>query len=53
MNLGAYRPDCLALEQLEMLGGDRWHVQLAPDLEGYSQSQLPEWLGYRQICMAT
>jgi len=41
--------DCLALEQLELLGGARWHVQLAPHPEGLSQSQVPDWFGYRLI----
>jgi hypothetical protein len=39
--------DCLAIEQLELLGGERWHVQLEPHLEGLSQSQVPDWFGYR------
>jgi hypothetical protein len=41
--------DCLALEQLELLGGDRWHVQLEPHPEGLSQPQVPDWFGYRPI----
>ena len=41
--------DCLALEQLELLGGERWHVQLSPDPEGRSQPQRPDWFGYRPI----
>jgi len=41
--------DCLALEQLELLGGGRWHVQLEPHPEGLSQSQVPDWCGYRPI----
>jgi hypothetical protein len=41
--------DCLALEQLELLGGQRWHVQLSPDPEGRSQPQVPDWFGYRRI----
>ena len=41
--------DCLAIEQLELLGGERWHVQLEPHLEGLSQSQVPDWFGYRPI----
>lgn len=41
--------DCLALEQLELLGGERWHVQLSPDPEGRSQPQVPDWFGYRPI----
>jgi len=41
--------DCLAIEQLELLGGERWYVQLAPHPEGYSQSQVPDWFGYRPI----
>ena len=41
--------DCLAIEQLELLGGDRWQVQLEPHPEGLSQSQVPDWFGYRLI----
>jgi hypothetical protein len=41
--------DCLALEQLELLGGERWHVQLTPHPEGLSQPQQPDWFGYRPI----
>ena len=41
--------DCLALEQLELLGGTRWHVQLEPHPQGLSQSQVPDWCGYRLI----
>ncbi len=41
--------DCLALEQLELLGGERWHVQLEPHPEGLSQPQVPDWFGYRPI----
>ncbi|MFM8674010.1 MAG: DUF1543 domain-containing protein [Vulcanococcus sp.] len=41
--------DCLALEQLELLGGERWHVQLSPDPQGRSQPQVPDWFGYRPI----
>jgi hypothetical protein len=41
--------DCLAIEQLELLGGDRWHVQLTPHPEGLSQPQRPDWFGYRPI----
>ena len=41
--------DCLALEQLELLGGERWHVQLMPHPEGLSQPQRPDWFGYRPI----
>ena len=41
--------DCLAIEQLELLGGERWHVQLEPHPEGLSQSQVPDWFGYRPI----
>ncbi|MFM2080115.1 MAG: hypothetical protein RLZZ124_1788 [Cyanobacteriota bacterium] len=41
--------DCLALEQLELLGGERWHVQLEPHPEGLSQNQVPDWFGYRRI----
>ena len=41
--------DCLALEQLELLGEGRWHVQLEPHPEGLSQNQVPDWFGYRPI----
>jgi hypothetical protein len=41
--------DCLAIEQLEMLGGERWHVQLEPHPEGLSQPQVPDWFGYLLI----
>jgi hypothetical protein len=41
--------DCLALEQLELLGGERWQVQLEPHPEGLSQPQVPDWCGYRPI----
>ena len=41
--------DCLALEQLDLLGGERWHVQLSPDPAGVSQPQVPDWQGYRPI----
>jgi hypothetical protein len=41
--------DCLAIEQLELLEGGRWHVQLAPHPEGFSQPQVPDWFGYRRI----
>lgn len=41
--------DCLALEQLDLLGGGRWHVQLEPHPEGLSQSQVPDWCGYRLL----
>ena len=41
--------DCLALEQLELLGGERWHVQLQPHPQGLSQPQRPDWFGYRPI----
>jgi hypothetical protein len=41
--------DCLALEQLELLGGARWHVQLELHPHGLSQSQVPDWCGYRLI----
>jgi hypothetical protein len=41
--------DCLAIEQLELLGGERWHVQLQPHPEGLSLSQVPDWFGYRPI----
>ena len=41
--------DCLAIEQLELLGGERWYVQLEPDPKGWSQPQVPDWFGYRRI----
>ncbi len=41
--------DCLAVEQLELLGGERWYVQLEPHPEGLSQHQQPDWFGYRPI----
>ena len=41
--------DCLALEQLELLGSERWHVQLERHPEGLSQLQVPDWFGYRPI----
>ena len=41
--------DCLALEQLELLGGERWHVRLEPHPQGQSQNQVPDWFGYRPI----
>ena len=41
--------DCLAIEQLELLGGERWHLQLDPHPEGVSQPQVPDWFGYRRI----
>jgi len=41
--------DCLALKQLELLEGGRWHVHLEPHPEGSSQSQVPDWFGYRRI----
>ncbi|MEB3166914.1 MAG: DUF1543 domain-containing protein [Cyanobacteriota bacterium] len=41
--------DCLALEQLELLNGERWHVQLSPHPEGWDQPQVPDWFGYRPI----
>jgi hypothetical protein len=41
--------DCLAIEQLELLGGERWFVQLDPHPEGFSQPQVPDWFGYRRI----
>ena len=41
--------DCLAIEQLELLGGERWHVRLEQHPEGFSQPQVPDWFGYRRI----
>ena len=41
--------DCLVLEQLELLGGERWAVQLEPHPDGFSQPQVPDWFGYRPI----
>ena len=41
--------DCLAIEQLQLLGGERWIVQLEPHPDGLSQPQVPDWFGYRPI----
>ena len=41
--------DCLAIEQLTLLGEGRWHVQLEPHPGGLSQPQVPDWFGYRPI----
>ena len=41
--------DCLAIEQLELLGGERWHVLLTPHPGGSSQPQVPDWFGYLLI----
>ena len=41
--------DCLAIEQLELLGGERWHVQLDPHPERLNPPQVPDWFGYRPI----
>ena len=41
--------DCLAIEQLELLAGERWHVHLEPHPQGLSQPQVPDWFGYRPI----
>ncbi|MDA0717299.1 MAG: DUF1543 domain-containing protein [Cyanobacteria bacterium] len=41
--------DCLAIEQLELLGSEHWYVQLEPHPEGLNQSQVPDWFGYRPI----
>ncbi|TVS04506.1 MAG: DUF1543 domain-containing protein [Cyanobium sp. PLM2.Bin73] len=41
--------DCLAIEQLDLLGGGRWHVQLEPHPEAFSQPQVPDWFGYLPI----
>jgi hypothetical protein len=41
--------DCLAIEQLELLGAERWHVHLEPHPAGLSQAQVPDWFGYRRI----
>jgi hypothetical protein len=41
--------DCLAIEQLDLLDGERWSVQLDPHPEGFSQPQVPDWFGYRRI----
>ncbi|MCP9792015.1 DUF1543 domain-containing protein [Vulcanococcus limneticus Candia 3F8] len=41
--------DCLALEQLELLEGGRWWVQLEPHPEGLSQPLVPDWFGYRRL----
>ena len=37
--------DCLALEQLELLGEELWHVQLESHPQGLSQPQAPDWFG--------
>ena len=39
----------LAIEQLELWGGERWYVQLEAHPEGLSQPQVPDWFGYRRI----
>ncbi len=41
--------DCLALEQLELAGGEGWQVTLEPHPQGLSQPQVPDWFGYRPI----
>jgi len=41
--------DCLAIEQLELLGGERWLVQLEPHPQRFSQPQVPDWFGYRPL----
>lgn len=41
--------NCLALDQLELWHGERWHVQLERDPQGHSQAQVPDWFGYRRI----
>ncbi|MGB5136252.1 MAG: DUF1543 domain-containing protein [Prochlorococcaceae cyanobacterium] len=41
--------ECLAIEQLDLLAGERWHVQLEPHPEGLGQTQVPDWFGYRPI----
>jgi len=41
--------DCLAIEQLALLDGQRWHVQLTPHPQGSSQPQVPDWFGYRRL----
>ncbi len=41
--------DCLAIEQLQLLDGERWSVQLHPHPDGLSQPQVPDWFGYRPI----
>ncbi|MEB3234603.1 MAG: DUF1543 domain-containing protein [Cyanobacteriota bacterium] len=41
--------DCLAIEQLDLAGGDSWQVQLDPHPQGLSQSQVPDWFGYRLL----
>ena len=40
---------CLTVEQLELLNGERWAVQLEPHPDGFSQPQVPDWFGYRPI----
>ena len=44
--------DCLAIEQLELIHGERWYVQLSPDPAGTSQAQVPDWFGYRRLDQA-
>ena len=41
--------DCLAIEQLDLAGGDSWQVQLDPHPQGLSQRQVPDWFGYRLL----
>jgi hypothetical protein len=41
--------DCLAIDQFELIGGERWYVQLSPHPDGASQAQVPDWFGYRRI----
>ena len=41
--------DCLVIEQLPLAGGMRWQVDLEPHPEGFSQSQVPDWFGYRLL----
>ncbi|MFM8662026.1 MAG: hypothetical protein ACKOCI_11955, partial [Cyanobium sp.] len=41
--------DCLAIEQLELRGGERWDVRLEPHPAALSQNQVPDWFGYRRI----
>ena len=41
--------DCLAIDQLPLLDGERWHLQLTPHPQGASQPQVPDWFGYRRL----
>ncbi|MEB3200316.1 MAG: DUF1543 domain-containing protein [Synechococcaceae cyanobacterium] len=41
--------DCLALGQLALLDGVRWHLRLTPHPAGLAPAQVPDWFGYRPI----